>query len=1091
MTEQRANDDENGLSRRTFMKASGAIAGIGLLGNSAVDSATAGVGTLDDRLLNWRVAEARRVWERGYRGRPDRTLGLTDSGLAGRHPDLGPWNGLRIRPTDDGIELLRYEKRVGEIPVTEAETIETHAFDGTVAGTTVENFASDETDAFEFDAQDGDDITEHRIAAVLSWEPDAGTPDGQLMNVRATLQRAVDDDWEDVGTMGTTFVDDFPAENRIEEAFEVDADETYRFVVEPSRAIAQWELDVELQVVRETGETEEGSMFEVDEWGDETAILPEWDPDGGGDIDQSTPKTVAWYNEQDSWGSFDVPRDENGHGTHVAGIMSATGRASVVDTDRTEVHEPNTVLFPTDFLEYEVDVPAGTSVFASGLGQGVVIEIVHDDQVLHESPLRFDSIIADVPTVHDAGEETYTVRVKPAETQSSVPFAEQAQEGNPLAGRIETVAVGAYRHPAETVGEREASEEPVVHAGVAPNFSLAGFQGLAGPTNDLGDIAAEVAETLNLRAVNMSWGPLLGAPLSAFGLLEDTAPAIRNMADEGILTVAAAGNSWTPANGNGEPAAVGEAISVVATDPFDGITGYSSGGIGTVNEDLDGFDFKPDVTAPGGDIKPDALAGVALNIPGQLLPVDLPGGNLPTPDNVELVRATANPDPDAEFADPGEATASDTDVARDHRSIGGTSMASPYVCGVAGLVSQAMEEDAPESIAMPEPGETTFDDVMRLKQVLLATASTTALTAAPYHNAQLAPSPAIYAHGERDPYEGFGRVNPDAAVDAVTRDLLPDGPCIGEFTGDSDADSSDSSYSEFVGVNVPDDPRAVAGYVTVRGGTLEVDLEFSHYSGGNAGMAMEDPHLDLFVYDAESPDGVGEPNIVESDVGIGGSASVTVDIEAAEDTDESFNERTFMVVAKIVNIPGVVNGFDVQAHFDLDVSFEAVEIEDPVFDFVADGERDIDDSTSLGSQVKRIRVTLEEIENAEVVSVRDEYPDEWEYLDRFSDGEEVEDGVIDFGTLTDGDLSHTFTYFVESPDSIDSTNVYTFGPATAEVVESDIEDSLGNTEDEFGGTDEVLHAGTGIDTDAPDPDDLVDVDDVTDIDVTEVVGLGN
>lgn len=1046
-----SSEKENwSLSRRGFVAASGGLVGAGLLG-VGIGSATSESDPLDDRLLNWRVAEARKVWERGYRGRPDRTLGLTDSGLGARHPDLGPWNGLRIRPDDDGgIELIAPNLAEQEVPKTEPETFETVEYDGTAIGAGGTGVGDTETDAFDLESQNGGDVEGHRIAATISWN--VQLPATQTTDLQFTLQRQVDDEYTDVESEGSTFVDAIPEDNELEIVADVPADETYRFLVEPARGVVNWEVEAKLQTLVDTGETEVRETLSPEPFDGD--VLPEWDE--GATVDPSTPKTVAWYNEQDDWGAFDVPRDENGHGTHVAGIMSATGRASVVDTDRTEVHEPNAVLLPSDFLEYEVEVPAGTSVFASGLGEGVVIEIVHDTEVIHESPLRFDSIVADTPTVHEEGEETYTIRVKPAETEATVPFAEDVQAGNPLAGRIETIAVGAYRHPAETVGEREASDEPVVHAGVAPNASLAGFQGLGGPTEDLGEFADDVAETLNLRAVNMSWGPLLGLPLNAFGALETTAPAIRTMADEGILSVAAAGNSWTPANGNGEPAAVGEAISVVATDPFDGITGYSSGGIGNINEDNDGFDFKPDVTAPGGDIKPDALVSVLTGLPGQLAPIDVPDVNTPTPDNVELVRATANPDPDDDLPDPGEAT-TDDELARDHVSIGGTSMASPYVCGVAGLVAQAMEEDAPTSIALPEPAETEYDDTMRLKQVILATASTTAFTAAPYHNAQLAPSPAVYAHAERDPYEGFGRVNPDAAVDAVTRDLF-----AGE-TIDLGGESTTASYTEVVGTNVPDDSRAVAGYVTVPGGELEVDLEFSHYGGGNAGSTAGDPHLDLFVYDAENPDEVGEPNVLDSAVGEDGTASVSVSVDRGERDEPT--ERTLFVVAKLVNAPGVVNGFDVQAHFDLDVEFEPA-AEFPLPTFSADGDRDVDGAAKLGGDTYRVDLTVSDVDAEAVIG--DEFPAEWTLLEEFGDDLEADDGVVTFtepvtpADVEDDDAARTFTYFLETPDDLLESGAYTFGPARADLVADEDHDEYDNERAEFAGEDDVTVVGLDL-----------------------------
>ncbi|WP_336135130.1 S8 family serine peptidase [Natronomonas amylolytica] len=1042
------NDDSTDFSRRTFMKASGALAGAGLLGTGAAGSAAADMGPLDDRLLNWRVAEAKKVWEKGYRGRPDRTLGLTDSGVAARHPDLGPWNGARLAPDGEGgLDVQSVEKVETEVPVTDAKTFDSVSFSGQNAGAGAVGLTN-QTETFELPSQDGEDVVGHGISATLTWNAD--TPEAQAASVEATLQRQTGDGFTDVASFGPDGLT-VASSNEHELDVEVPADETYRFEVTTWRAVASWEVTADLQTLLDTGETETDTVVEFGDF-DGTLL-----PDEITDFTTETPKTVAWYSETTRYGAFDIPRDQNGHGTHVSGIMTATGRASTVDPERTDIHEENATVLPTDFLEYEVTARAGTSVFASAIGEGVVVEIVHDGDTIHQSPLRFDSMIADAPTVHEEGEDTYTIRVKPAETDAAVPIAEQAQAGNPLIGRLEQIAVGAYKHPAETTGDRttldEADDEneTTVHGGVAPNFSLAGFQGLGDPAEDLGGFAEDAADLLNMRAVNMSWGPLLGAPVSAFGAVPSTAPAIRSMADAGILTVAAAGNSWTPANGNGEPAAVGEAISVVATDPFDGITGYSSGGIGQLNENQDGFDFKPDVTAPGGDIKPDAFATIVLGLPGALAPVDVPGVGTPTPDNVELVRATANPDPDADVTPVADADSNDLDVPRDHRSIGGTSMASPYVCGVTGLVAQAMEEDAPDAIALPEPGteEMGHEETMRLKQTVLSTASTTTFTAAPYHNAKLVPSPAAYTHGERDPYEGYGRVNPDAAVDAVTRDLL------GEV--DLGDDPTSVTHEETVGLDVPFDSRAVAGYVQVPGGELTASVQFDSYGGGNAGMAKDDPHIDLFVYDAENPTDVGEPNIVTSAVGEGGTAEVSVSIDRG--TREAPTERTLFVVAKLVNVPGVVNGFDVQADFDFGIEFTPADAF-PQPTFAAAGSRQVDSSVVTGTQANRVELTVSNLDGDAVV--RDQFPPEWDLLP-WGEGEAVEgeDGVVTFGRLDDAavdgdDESVTFTYFVEAPDGVENSDLGTYGPAIAL---PDAADEYSNAEAEFAGQDDVVAVG--------------------------------
>ena len=94
MSREQESDDSTDFSRRTFMRASGAAAAAAALGVGAVGTAAADH-QIDSTFRNIRVREAQKAWERGYRGRADRSLALTDSGAEGRHPDLGPWTSGR------------------------------------------------------------------------------------------------------------------------------------------------------------------------------------------------------------------------------------------------------------------------------------------------------------------------------------------------------------------------------------------------------------------------------------------------------------------------------------------------------------------------------------------------------------------------------------------------------------------------------------------------------------------------------------------------------------------------------------------------------------------------------------------------------------------------------------------------------------------------------------------------------------------------------------------------------------------------------------------------------------------------------------
>jgi subtilisin family serine protease len=1199
------DDHDNGLSRRTFVKTTGVAAAATGLGASA-GAASAGETPIDKRLLNWRRAEAAKVWARGFRGRPDRSLALTDSGISGRHADLGPWNDAVIKKTPDGMRVTEKVVETRPAPVPTYVTDRTEQFSGTNAGAgavglnqntsfftlrppgagetvaTVAEFSDSgtvgpggpdgtgagqqsTTQEFVPESRNGTDMTVDEVDATLTWTP-------QRQDNELILEKQVGDGWEQVAIsqnanissgggerIKTTVVPsakyrfvvetwanasadyqlevDLNAvetdgsgrpEELVDPGYRIDAtiswntdtpgpqpasvemslldsngdpvanagpdglavsddneaslsvevpDGDYQFQVTTWRGVAEWEIDADVNWKKK--QYEDGELVtevrEVTNFEDyEGQILP-----SPGDVDTTTPKVVGWYDAGPRRGSYDKPRDGNGHGSHVSGIMAGTGRGSTLSD--VSVNHPRAILAPTDVVEYEVDVAATGTAFASALGDNLIVEIVGPDgRTVHETPVREDSVIADEPAVHANGTRTYTVRVKPAETGGT---GARAFDGNPTAARVDTVAVGSYADADSTLGSR-ASGNTTVHPGLAPNQSLVGLQGLSAPTDDLNQISAGLSSELNVRAVNMSWGPVGGLPIGPFGgvvaglFTGDVLGGIKTAAENGILTVAAAGNAFTPANGNGYPAVTDESISVAATGPLDGITSYSAGGIGALDEDGEGIYMKPDVTAPGGDAEPDGAGAIAAGTIEANTGVDVP---YPVPNRYELVRSVRAADPDAD---------QDVFEPRDYASFGGTSMASPYVCGTSGLVAEAMEFAAPDSISLPEPAAAGFDDVMRLKQVILATATETAFTAAPYHTAKNVPSTPTYDFGARDPYEGYGRANPDAAVDAVINDLFdPSSPAfdvedvaaVSPLETDDDGEdgpmSVSTTLSGAVGLNVPFDNRALAGYVEAKGGTLDVSVQVDRLSGGNAGMAMGNPHIDLFVYDAENPNQHGEPNIVEAVAATQGSGSLTVDVPARENESDDPNTRTYYVVAKLVNVPGVVNGYDVQAHLSVDVAFAAADVAAVTTEFTASGSRSDDGAAFTGGQTDQVQVTVEGFDHADEVAVTDQVPTSWTVDEEYGDVDrfDADNGVVHFeGTVTAEEVgangSVTLSYFAEAPEGAENAGRYTFGPATATVVDADVpeEDADGDLDgdgvDTFGGTDTNTVVGPSTET---------------------------
>ena len=231
-------------------------------------------------------------------------------------------------------------------------------------------------------------------------------------------------------------------------------------------------------------------------------------------------------------------------------------------------------------------------------------------------------------------------------------------------------------------------------------------------------------------------------------------------------------------------------------------------------------------------------------------------------------------------------------------------------------------------------------------------------------------------------------------------------------------------------------------------------------------------HVDLFVYGANPLEGTsGEPHIVASAQGEDGSAALSLDVDTAGAGEEP-TEETYFVVAKLVNVPGAVNGYDVRANLDMELSFDAGEIPDVTTEFTASGSRSDDGSVFTAGQTDRVTVTVSDFQNAEEIKVRDDLPSLWDVDEEYGDVESYTDGVVTFeGTVTadqlEGDSTVTFEYFAEAPDT---TGQYSFGEATAEVVEPDVpgEDTDGeldgDEQDAFGGTDTNTVVGASTST---------------------------
>jgi subtilisin family serine protease len=251
--------------------------------------------------------------------------------------------------------------------------------------------------------------------------------------------------------------------------------------------------------------------------------------------------------------------------------------------------------------------------------------------------------------------------------------------------------------------------------GVAPQSKLVGVKIIdstgSGTTTDLLSginwiISNRIAYHITVASMSIGFGdeePLVNS-------------ALLNLVNSGVTVVVSAGNDGSGDNYVYSPGSVDEVITVAAMNQFDSITSYSSQG-GTSR--YTGSTIKPDITAPGGSHYA-----------------------------VPLFSADSNyKDADGWF----------TDIqTNDSAPMQGTSMSAPVISGCAQIVIQAMGGYA--------KWNWTRNQALQPKMLLLMTATETYPKLREDEASFTSPT---LNRGGKDVHEGYGRVNLDAAVDAV------------------------------------------------------------------------------------------------------------------------------------------------------------------------------------------------------------------------------------------------------------------------------------------------------------------------------------
>jgi len=421
---------------------------------------------------------------------------------------------------------------------------------------------------------------------------------------------------------------------------------------------------------------------------------------GFGDADFSR-KIVGW---RDDVGTGTTPYDDNGHGSHCAGVSAGEGFFST-DVDGRAVATWSAASLsglPGDYIVTGFNVTrTGTVTLEVSASGGTTVRLWYADYS-GDTGIWVEVASGSVPRRGGSTTVSYSV------DEAHVGYYHVTVRLSLSA--IDVVIVIHWPFDAPDDGYE-------AWTGVAPQARLVGLKGLdssgTGYSSDLVagiDWAVANREKYHILALSMSWG---GTGYSA-----DIDNAVTNAVNSGIVCVAAAGNDGSGGNYIHSPGSNPYVISVAATSCSDNITSYSSQG--GPSEAVSSV-MKPDISAPGGSFF--------------LLPIF----------------STDSNDQDA------ESTYSDRFL-NDSAPMQGTSMSAPFIAGCADVVAQALG-------GYVNWNYTSNSMALLVKTLLLMTATETFPLLRERGTASSSPS---LDRGGKDVHEGFGRVNLDAAVEAVT-----------------------------------------------------------------------------------------------------------------------------------------------------------------------------------------------------------------------------------------------------------------------------------------------------------------------------------
>jgi hypothetical protein len=430
---------------------------------------------------------------------------------------------------------------------------------------------------------------------------------------------------------------------------------------------------------------------------------------GYGDRDFSK-KIVGW---NDQAGYTASPIDDNGHGSHVAGLAAGDGFFSVDASGNAattwggnlgSVSSSGMYLISGIMVSKTGTITINVKWARTGTASLSALALVYGDKTLSTGSWTQVASVS-TPSQNTFYSLTYNVASAPSGSYDMYKVLLTLTRGM---GDLYVAFNMSWPYTPPSDGFS-------AWTGIAPQSKLVGVKVLdstgSGTENEL-------ISGVNWIISNRMTYHITVASLS-LGYTSEVSQvdsAVLNLVNSGVCTVVAAGNNGSGTNYIYTPSSVDEVITVAAMNQFDNIARYSSQG-GTSR--YTGKTIKPDITAPGGS---------HFGVP--------------------LFSADSNyNDAEGRF----------TEIqANDSAPMQGTSMAAPLISGCAQIIVQAMGGYA--------KWNWTRSQALLPKMTLLMTATETYPILREGETSSTSPN---LERGGKDAHEGYGRVNLDAAVDAL------------------------------------------------------------------------------------------------------------------------------------------------------------------------------------------------------------------------------------------------------------------------------------------------------------------------------------